>query len=51
MSRARSAISLGLLLLAASATAAVAHVGGSTRYATITVSRNTVRAVGTREAR
>jgi hydrogenase/urease accessory protein HupE len=43
VSRARSAIALGLLLLAAGATAAVAHVGGSTGYATITVSRNTVR--------
>ena len=43
VSAALGRVGLGLLLLAAGAAAARAHVGGSTGYAAITVSRSTVR--------
>ncbi len=43
VSAALGRVGLGLLMLAAGAAAARAHVGGSTGYASITVSRSTVR--------
>jgi hypothetical protein len=43
VSAALGRVGLGLLLLAAGAAAARGHVGGSTGYAAITVSRSTVR--------
>ena len=43
MSAALGRVGLGLLLFAAATTAARAHVGGSTGYASITISRSTVR--------
>ena len=43
MSAALGRVGLGLLMLAAGAAAARAHIGGSTGYAAITVSRSTVR--------